>query len=141
MSSAAPNANANNAEPKLLKHSFGAPTMQKTMDKTICDIVQMGPHTAMRVTLQPGWTWCNCVRPNLPQEAQAGEKGKFCQKPHFGFLQQGQLEVWTDTNERMTINAGDSYVIQPGHDAKVLGNSEAIGFEFDKATAESYGAK
>jgi hypothetical protein len=36
------------------------------------------------------------------------------------------------------IGAGDAYVIEPGHDAWVVGDEPAVGFEFDSSTAQSF---
>ncbi len=36
------------------------------------------------------------------------------------------------------IGAGDAYVIEPGHDAWVVGDEAFVGFEFESPTAEVY---
>jgi hypothetical protein len=33
---------------------------------------------------------------------------------------------------------GDAYVIEPGHDAEVLGEERFVGFEFEQKAAEDY---
>src|ERR671934_254273 len=39
---------------------------------------------------------------------------------------------------RMDLGAGDTYVIEPGHDAWVLGDERFVGFEFESQSAEQY---
>jgi hypothetical protein len=36
------------------------------------------------------------------------------------------------------IGPGQAYVIEPGHDAWVVGNEPVVGFEFDSRTAEEF---
>jgi hypothetical protein len=39
---------------------------------------------------------------------------------------------------RMEIAPGDAYVIEPGHDAEILGDEAFVGFEFQPQAAEEY---
>jgi hypothetical protein len=36
------------------------------------------------------------------------------------------------------VGPGDAYVIEPGHDAWVVGDEQVVGFEFESSTAEEY---
>jgi quercetin dioxygenase-like cupin family protein len=36
------------------------------------------------------------------------------------------------------LSAGDAYVIEPGHDAWVVGNEPFVGYEFDSKTVTEY---
>jgi hypothetical protein len=36
------------------------------------------------------------------------------------------------------IGAGEAYVIEPGHDAWVVGAEAVVGFEFESRTAEEF---
>jgi hypothetical protein len=38
----------------------------------------------------------------------------------------------------LEIRPGQAYVIEPGHDAWVVGDEPVIGFEFQSQTAEEY---
>ncbi len=40
----------------------------------------------------------------------------------------------------MDFEPGDAYVIEPGHDAWVVGDQPFQGYEFESKTAESYAA-
>jgi hypothetical protein len=36
------------------------------------------------------------------------------------------------------LHAGEAYVIEPGHDAWVVGDERFVGFEFEQRAAEEY---
>src|SRR5690242_18214712 len=38
----------------------------------------------------------------------------------------------------LEIGPGDAYVIEPGHDAEILGEERFVGFEFEPRAAEEY---
>jgi hypothetical protein len=40
----------------------------------------------------------------------------------------------------MDIDAGDAYLIEPGHDAWVVGGEPFVGYEFESTTAQTYAA-
>jgi hypothetical protein len=43
-----------------------------------------------------------------------------------------------DDGTEMVIKAGDAYVIEPGHDASIVGDESFVAYEFDSSTAETY---
>src|SRR5215831_6617883 len=109
---------------------FDSPDETRAPDKTRSDIVRMTGATVARLTLEPGWRWSECVKPVV-----GGER---CQARHVGLLQAGQMHVVHDDGTEQTISAGQAYVIEPGHDAWVVGDEAAVGFEFEPRTAEEY---
>jgi hypothetical protein len=38
----------------------------------------------------------------------------------------------------LELAPGDAYVIEPGHDAEILGDARFVGFEFEATAAEEY---
>ena len=44
----------------------------------------------------------------------------------------------TTTGRRSRSGPGDAYVIEPGHDAWVVGSEVFVGFEFDSKAAETF---
>jgi uncharacterized cupin superfamily protein len=48
------------------------------------------------------------------------------------------MHVVHDDGTEQEIRAGQAYVIEPGHDAWVVGDEAVVGFEFDSRTAEEY---
>ena len=53
-----------------------------------------------------------------------------CELSHVGFCLSGNLEVETNDGGKISISAGDSYTIPPGHNAHVVGDQPFQGVEF-----------
>jgi hypothetical protein len=60
-----------------------------------------------------GWRWSECIKPIV-----GGER---CQARHVGLLQSGTMHVVHDDGTEQEIAPGHAYVIEPGHDAWVVG--------------------
>jgi hypothetical protein len=50
------------------------------------------------------------------------------------------MHVAHDDGTEQEISPGHAYVIEPGHDAWVVGDEPVVGFEFESQTAEEYAA-
>jgi hypothetical protein len=48
------------------------------------------------------------------------------------------MHVVHEDGTEQEIGPGQAYVIEPGHDAWVVGDEPVLGFEFDSRTAEEY---
>ena len=114
----------------LQVRGFHAPDETRTPDKTQVDVVRMGGTTAARLTLEPGWKWSECIK------LVAGTES--CQARHVGVAQSGRIHVTHEDGTQGEIGPGDTYVIEPGHDAWVVGDEAFVGFEFESPTAEAY---
>ena len=114
----------------IYRKSFDEPDERRSPDKTTVDVVQLPGATVARTTFQPGWRWSECVRPVVG--------GESCQVHHVGALISGELEVTHDVGSTESLVAGNAYVIEPGHDARVIGDVPAVGFEFESKAAETY---
>jgi len=112
------------------KRSFDSPDETRAPDKTRSDIVHLGGTTAARLTLEPGWSWSACVKPVVGTE--------HCMHRHVGVLQSGRMRVSHEDGSVVVIEAGEVYVIEPGHDAEVVGDEPVTGFEFEPTAAEEY---
>jgi hypothetical protein len=109
---------------------FDAPDETRTPDKTKIDVVRMGGTSVSRFTLQPGWSWADCIKPVVG--------GESCQKHHVGVAQAGRMHVQHDDGTVQEIGPGQTYVIEPGHHAEIVGDDTFVGFEFDSRTAEEF---
>jgi len=109
---------------------FGSPDETRSPDKTKVEIVRMGGVSASRMQLEPGWKWSERIKPIAGSES--------CQVHHVGLLQSGTMHVVHDDGTAQEIRAGQAYVIEPGHDAWVVGDEAVVGFEFDSRAAEEY---
>ncbi|MEY2437621.1 MAG: hypothetical protein QOH64_3404 [Acidimicrobiaceae bacterium] len=114
----------------LTVKSFDAPDESRTPDKTKMDVVDLGSAKAARLTAQPGWKWSECIKPVVG--------GDSCQARHVGTVASGRLHVTHDDGSDIEVGAGDAYVIEPGHDAWVLGNEPFVAYEFESKSAETY---
>ena len=110
--------------------SFHTPDETRTPDKTQVDVVKLGGTNAARLTLEPGWRWSECIKPVAGTES--------CQARHVGMVQSGRMHVAHEDGSEGEIGAGEAYVIEPGHDAWVIGDEAFVGFEFESLTAEVY---
>ena len=90
----------------------------------------LGGTTAARFTMEPGWSWSECVKP------VAGTEN--CQHRHVGVVQSGRMRVTHDDGSVLEIGPGEPYVIEPGHDAEIVGDERFVGFEFEPHAAEEY---
>ena len=48
------------------------------------------------------------------------------------------MRVTHENGTVLELKPGDAYVVEPGHDADVLGEERFIGFEFEQKSAEEY---
>jgi uncharacterized cupin superfamily protein len=110
--------------------NFDAPDEQRTPDKTRVDVVRAGNTTAGRFAFEPGWRWSECVKPVAGTES--------CQARHVGVIHSGTLGVTHEDGSEIELRAGDAYVIEPGHDAWVVGEERVVAFEFEPRAAEEY---
>jgi hypothetical protein len=90
----------------------------------------MGDATAARFTFEPGWKWSDCVKPVAGTDS--------CQARHVGVVQSGKLHVVHEDGSEADFGPGDAYLIEPGHDAWVVGDESFVGFEFESRAAEEY---
>ena len=109
---------------------FDSPDETRTPDKTRVDVVRMGDATAARFTFEPGWKWSDCVKPVAGTDS--------CQARHVGVVHSGRLHVVHEDGSEADFGPGDAYLIEPGHDAWVVGDESFVGFEFESRAAEEY---
>lgn len=115
-------------------HSFEAkshdtPDESRRPEKTQVDLVRLDEgFTLGRLTLEPGWSWSECVKPVVGTDS--------CQVSHVGYMASGRLTVRLEDGRQKTIQAGDSYTIPPGHDAWVEDDQPVVAIEL--VSAEQY---
>ena len=68
-----------------------------------------------------------CVKPSIGTDS--------CQASHIGVLAKGTMTVRMDDGTEVNYEAGDAYMIGPGHDAWITSaeGTEAYEVSFDKA--------
>lgn len=114
----------------VTSRGFDSPDETRTPQKTRIDVVRMGDVTAARFVFEPGWKWSECIKPVVGTDS--------CQARHVGVVQSGRLAVRHEDGTEIELGSGDTYVIEPGHDAWVVGDEQFVGFEFESRSAEQY---
>jgi hypothetical protein len=110
--------------------SMDAPDETRTPDKTTVSVVHLGSATVARITAQPGWRWSECIKPVAGTDT--------CQAAHLGYVVSGRIHIAHNDGTEGDVGPGDSYRIDPGHDAWVLGDEPLVALEFETKTAETY---
>ena len=114
----------------VVAKSFDNPDETRTPDKARMEVVNLGSASAARMTLQPGWRWSECIKPIVGTES--------CQVRHIGVVIAGGIHVQHGDGTEGEASAGDGYVIEPGHDAWIVGDEPFVAYEFDSTAAQTY---
>jgi EutQ-like cupin domain len=101
------------------------PDESRTPDKTEVNVVRVGGNEVGRFTFQPGWRWSECVKPVAGTDS--------CEMTHLGYVVSGKIHIVHDDGAAADFSPGDAYVIEPGHDAWVVGDEPFVGIEFKSA--------
>jgi hypothetical protein len=101
------------------------PDESRTPDKTEVNVVQLGGNEVGRFTFQPGWRWSECVKPVVGTDS--------CQASHLGYVVSGRIHVVHEDGTAGDVGPGEAYMIEPGHDAWVIGDEPFVGLEFKSA--------
>ena len=112
------------------RKSFDSPDETRTPDKSTVAVVNVAGATAGRKVLQPGWRWSECIK------GIAGTED--CEFHHLGVVVSGRLHVEHRDGSAADLAPSDVYVIEPGHDAWVVGDEPFVGVEFDNLTASLF---
>ena len=116
--------------PGVQARSFDSPDEQRRPPKTTVDVLRFEGTTAGRYTFEPGWKWSEAVKPVVGTDS--------CQVRHIGVAIAGRLHIAHDDGSEGEAGPGDAYVIEPGHDAWVVGDDTFVGYEFESKSAEEY---
>ena len=110
--------------------SFETPDQLRTPPKANIAVVDLQGAKVARFTLEPGWRWSESVKPIAGTDT--------CQARHLGVMVSGAMHVVGADGREAEIGPGAAYVIEPGHDAWVVGDSPVVAFEFDSPTAATF---
>jgi hypothetical protein len=90
------------------------------------DCVHAGTARVKRLIYRPGSRWSTDVKPLVGTDQ--------CMHGHLGFLAQGHLRGEYEDGCGFDFRAPHVVVIEPGHDAWVVGDEPAVLIQFDFAT-------
>jgi hypothetical protein len=116
--------------PGVQKLNFDAPDETRTPEKTRVQLVRAGSTTVGRLTLEPGWKWSECIKPVVGTDS--------CQIRHVGIVESGAMHVVHEDGTELDLGPGEPYVIEPGHNAWIIGDAPFVAFEFESRAAEEY---
>jgi uncharacterized cupin superfamily protein len=85
------------------------------------DVVTLGDFTLGKGTFEPGWRWSQDVKPIAGTES--------CQTRHTGICISGRMTIRMDDGTESTIGPGDVALIEPGHDAWVIGDEPCVMYD------------
>ena len=97
------------------------------------DIVRAGNGRVKRAVYPPGFRWSTHMKPTVRTD--------LCMHAHVGFLARGHIQGEYGDGCAFDYVAPQVVAIEPGHDAWVVGDEEAVLIQFDAAgeTAERFG--
>jgi hypothetical protein len=114
----------------FITKTFESPDEVRSPAKTRLEVVDLAGTKAARLRVEPGWRWSECIKPVVGTES--------CQAHHVGVIVSGTMHIVHNDGTEGDITPGMAYVIEPGHDAWVVGDEPAIAFEFDSSTAQTF---
>jgi hypothetical protein len=99
----------------------------------IVEIVKVGNGRVKRAIYPPGFRWSTHMRPVVRTDT--------CLHAHIGFLARGHIQGEYDDGCPFEFVAPQVVAIDPGHDAWVVGDEEAVLVQFDaeEGTARRFG--
>ena len=81
-------------------------------------MVNVGGQNVMKISAKPGWNWSTDAKPLVGTES--------CQAKHVSIIVEGSITFRHDDVSEITYNAGSAYLIEPGHNAWVNGDTAAV---------------
>lgn len=107
----------------LSSKSFDQPDETRTPDRTRVDIVRLGGASVARLTMEPGWSWAECIKPVVGTDS--------CELRHVGTVLSGRMHVVHDDGTEAEVGPGGAYIIEPQHNAWVVGDEPMVALEFE----------
>jgi hypothetical protein len=97
------------------------------------DVVPAGAGRVKRMIYRPGFRWSTHMKPVVTTER--------CMHAHVGFLARGHIQFLFSDGCTLDFIAPRVVVVEPGHEAWVVGEETAvlIEFDFEKETVQRFG--
>src|SRR3954453_20262053 len=118
------------AAPRVQKKSLDSPDETRDFGEGQMQIATVADFKVARLLLPPGWKWSETVKP-LAQT----DSGKV--RP-TGYVISGQMKVVMDDRSETDLGPGDAYVIEPGHDAWIVGSEPFVGVDVSSEMVEVF---
>lgn len=82
------------------------------------EIVEIGGGEGGRLIFEPGWRWCNDVKPIANTDS--------CLAPRFQYHVSGRLAIRMDDGKEFVAGPGDITSLPSGHDAWIVGDEPVV---------------
>ena len=82
------------------------------------EVMNLDGRVVLRSVFEPGWRWSDDIGPIVGTDS--------CQTRHFGYCVSGQMKVTMNDGTEKVLGPGDLAVIEPGHNAEVLGDETCV---------------
>lgn len=110
----------------IAKKSFESPDETiRPWEKVKVDVVTISGLKLLRVTVEPGWNWTEHAKPVAGTDR--------CMRFHVKVFVAGRFAFRMEDGTEMMFGPGDIGVIQPGHDAWVVGDETVVYFDLAEA--------
>ena len=109
--------------PGLTRRSLDSPDETRPFEggKGELAVVNVEGGTVGRGVFRPGWKWSEHVKPIAGTDS--------CQARHTGICMSGHMTVRMDDGTEASVGPGDVMLIEPGHDAWVVGDEPCIVYD------------
>ena len=118
------------AASRVQKKSLDSPDETRDFGEGQMQIATLADFKVARLLLQPGWKWSEHVKPLAQTDS--------CQVRHTGYVVSSHMKVVMDDRSETDLGPGDAYVIEPGHDAWIVGNEPFVGVDVSVETVEAF---
>ena len=105
---------------------LNAPEETRTFPKGTVELIDIGGGKVGRLTLEPGWSWSEHVKPIANTE--------WCEAPHFQYHLAGTLHVKMADGTEFDARPGQVTALPPGHDAWVVGDEAVVLIDWSGAS-------
>jgi mannose-6-phosphate isomerase-like protein (cupin superfamily) len=112
------------------KKNLDYPDETRDFEQGKMQIATISDFKAARLLLQPGWKWSEHVKPLAQTDS--------CQVRHTGYVVSGRMKVVMEDRSEADLGPGDAYVIEPGHDAWIVGDEPFVGVDVSVETVEAF---
>jgi len=85
-------------------------------------VVNVGGQPVLYGTFEPGWRWSEHVKPIAGTDS--------CQATHLMYCLSGRMHVVASDGSEGELGPGDVVLIEPGHDAWVVGDEPCVSVDF-----------
>jgi hypothetical protein len=108
--------------------SLDKPDETRSFPNGKVDMTTVGSIMVAKQRFEPGWRWSNDVKPIAGTER--------CMFHHEGYCVSGSATVQAEDGSEHELRPGDAYVIEPNHDAWVVGDEAWVSVDFSQTSAD-----